>query len=94
VLLDETLEPPALTWREGLRAGGVDHAGELGRDDEHRAPHAEHPHEGSPLVERVLQIRDGEPLHARPCREVDARRIARVDGDDAAHGLLHRAGSP
>ena len=71
-----------------LRARRVHDRRQVERDDEHRATHRQHPQEGAPLVQGVLEVGDGERVEAGPQRQHDGRRIRGVQPDEVAGDLL------
>ena len=74
----------ALDGHERARARRLHDRRELGRHDEHRAPHAQQPHERALLVERVLDRGDRRLAQSRAGGEEDARRVGRVQAGDLA----------
>ena len=91
-LLDELRVAPPLRSCDRLGAGRLHDGGQIERQDEHRAPHADHPQARALLVQRALDL--GEGRGAQPCarREDNGRRIGRVQPREPARQLVEVAG--
>ncbi len=91
--LPQLLGKPALHPHGDLvRAGGLDYRYQIGRHDEHRAPHAEHPHQRAFLVQGVLDGRFVDFPGAGPGGQVDRRRVGAVQADDVCNRRRGRPG--
>ena len=79
-----------LPRHEGVRARGLQDRRQIERHDEHRAAHGQHPQQGAALVQRVLEVGDGERIEASTRRQHDRRWVTGVQADEVSSDLLHR----
>jgi hypothetical protein len=70
-----------------VRARGLDHRHQLGRYDEHRPAHAEHPDHRALLVQRLLDCRFVDVTGPGPGGQVHRRRVGAVQANQVRrHG--------
>ena len=80
-------EEPPLRGLDPRHRGLLDHGPQVGGHHEHRPPHAEHPDQHPPLVQRLGDGRRGNGVGPGPDGEEDRCRIGRVQRHDARCGL-------
>jgi hypothetical protein len=84
LVLHRVDQPPALDGGDVAAAGGGDHRHQVGGYGPDRPPHAHDPHDAEVVVQGAIDVRDRRPLAggAGRHREVDRRRVGRVEGDE------------
>jgi len=92
-LRDHLERLPPLVGRDGVGARDVDCRPQVGRDDEHRASHAEDADERPVAVQRCVEGRWRRVAGTSGRGQVDRRRVRRVVGHDRLRHL-DRVGYP